>query len=177
MAERHIRACPRGAMPWATSIRWQLATVDGHSSWAASAHGGWLNHRVEQVESTGHGASGGVELTDEVIGRAVAEAETGFPVADLRLRGRPELTTDVRLRQLTMGYLRRWVARHPEVPDDGLVYGTLPMFPRRWARGGTEYAGRLLRVEASYDHPDPDVGSVSTSETPDVDDHQEDDSG
>lgn len=47
--ERHIRACPQGAMPWARRIRWHM--VEGHDrpyarAWTTAANGEWLDHVV-----------------------------------------------------------------------------------------------------------------------------------
>lgn len=46
-ANRHIRECPEGEMPWARWIFWYLA-FDG--AWVSAARGEWLNHHIVPVE-------------------------------------------------------------------------------------------------------------------------------
>ena len=41
--ENHIRTCPQGAMPWATSVAWHSVPGIG---WNAAANGEWLSHAI-----------------------------------------------------------------------------------------------------------------------------------
>lgn len=52
VAEHHIRACPKGEMPWARRIEWARGIGDdGLWRWASAARGEWLDHRVNQVDA------------------------------------------------------------------------------------------------------------------------------
>ncbi len=42
-AEAHIRACPEGAMEWATDIRWHRVG----NVLVSAANGEWLNHWIK----------------------------------------------------------------------------------------------------------------------------------
>lgn len=47
-AERHIRDCPQGPMPWARRIRWHAAT-ETPGWWGAAARGEWLDHTIAEA--------------------------------------------------------------------------------------------------------------------------------
>lgn len=47
-ANRHIRACPEGAMPWAKHVRWFLTDL---GVWVSAAGNSWINHHVRPVST------------------------------------------------------------------------------------------------------------------------------
>lgn len=65
-------------------------TIDGvthvwsitDNAWVTLDYWNYINGR----QSKTHGTSGGVELTDEVVGRLADEAEQGYPTDHLRAR-------------------------------------------------------------------------------------------
>jgi hypothetical protein len=61
-----------------------------------------------------------------------------------------------------MADLRRWLEANNDIPDDAIIHGTLPEFPRHWARGNSEYTNFLIHISASYNHSE--LGNISTSD-------------
>lgn len=52
-ADAHIRRCPKGPMPWATSIIWDETTLpELGGRWVSRGHGSWLNHHLVPTPSS-----------------------------------------------------------------------------------------------------------------------------